>query len=241
MKDEKLYKEQFYANRDDHTRYSAERILSIILTEITTPQNVVDIGCGVGTWLSVAQSLGVASIDGYDGPWVVKDYLQIPAARFHENDLAEQLALETQFDLGISLEVFEHLPADIACQRLDHVLEHCRFMLFGAAVPQQGGTGHINERPQSYWHDYIIQRGFVGYDLVRPQVWADPKIPYWYKQNPLFYVRSGEVQNLSDNLARYKVSDQTLLDVIHPGLLNKHWRRRQPKSLIERIKKPFKR
>ena len=81
----------------------------------------------------------------------------------------------------------------------------------------------------------------MGYDLVRPQVWADPKIPYWYKQNPLFYVRSDEVQNLSDNLARYKVSDQTLLDVIHPELLEKHQRRKQRKSLIERIKKPFKR
>lgn len=199
--------------------------------------SVIDIGCGVGTWLSVAQAKGVDRVDGYDGPWVTRENLEIPAECFHENNLAEQLELTCDYDLGISLEVFEHIPATAADKRLEQLLTHCRFLLFGAAIPQQGGTGHVNERPQSYWYEMICNEGFVAYDLIRPGIWSDARIPYWYKQNLLLYVRSDEVSALPDSMPPYRVGEQTLLDVVHPGLLDKHVRSKERRSLRGRLKR----
>lgn len=237
MKGEQLYNGGYYSNRDDRTRYSAELILSRVLDVLPHVCSAIDMGCGVGTWLSVAQAKGVDRVDGYDGPWVTRENLEISADSFHENNLADQLAITRDYDLGISLEVFEHIPAKAADELLEQLSAHCRFLLFGAAIPQQGGTGHVNERPQSYWHRVICDQGFVAYDLIRPAIWSDPRIPYWYKQNPLLYVRSEEVSALPESVAPYRVGEQTLLDVIHPGLLDKHVRSKERRSFRGRLKR----
>ena len=237
MTGEQLYSGGYYSNRDDRTRYSAELILSRVLDVLPEVRSVIDIGCGVGTWLSVAQAKGVERVDGYDGPWVTRENLEIPEECFHENNLSERLALTSNYDLGISLEVLEHIPADSADELLAQLSTHCRFLLFGAAVPQQGGTGHINERPQSYWHEVICSQGFVAYDLIRPTIWSDAHIPYWYKQNPLLYVRNEEVSALPDTVTPYRVGEHTLLDVVHPGLLDKHIRSKERRSSRARFKR----
>ncbi len=237
MKGEKLYSGSYYSNRNDRTRYSAELILSRVLDVLPRVNSAIDIGCGVGTWLAVAQASGVKDIAGYDGPWVTRENLEILDECFHESNLAEQPALTRDYDLGISLEVFEHIPTNAADKLLERLLARCRFLLFGAAIPQQGGTGHINEKPQSYWYQMICDHGFVAYDLIRPEVWSDTRIPYWYKQNLLLYVRNEEVAALPDSITPYRVGEHTLLDVIHPGLLDKHVRSKERRSLRARLKK----
>lgn len=237
MQENKLYKEKFYANRDDKTRYSAERILGLILHELPKIDSAVDIGCGVGTWLDVAKKKGASVIAGYDGPWVNKQYLQIPQQSFVENNLAEQLSLDRDCDLGISLEVFEHIPEEVATERLDNLLSKCRFLLFGAAIPMQGGTGHINEQPVSYWCNHICSRGFSAYDFVRPRIWNDQRIPYWYKQNTLLYVKNDAGIALTEALASTRVDDNTLLDIVHPELLLKHYRKANRDRFMGRLLK----
>ena len=62
-------------------------------------------------------------------------------------------------------------------------------VLFSAAVPGQGGVEHLNEQWQEYWIDKFAQRGYVAIDCLRPRIWNDTSIRWWYAQNTLLYVR----------------------------------------------------
>ncbi len=62
-------------------------------------------------------------------------------------------------------------------------------MLFSAAIPCQGGFDHINEQPQDYWIEKFKKRGFTAYDPIRPSVWSNPEVPYYYAQNIILFSR----------------------------------------------------
>ena len=81
----------------DGSLVSAQAVLPIIFNLIH-PKSIVDVGCGAGTWLSVAKSLGAKDAVGFEGEWVrgsAKDDLDI---RFV--DLEQSLRLNRRFDRG---------------------------------------------------------------------------------------------------------------------------------------------
>jgi ribosomal protein L11 methylase PrmA len=67
------YNEGFYSNLHDETQYSAETITSIV-QELIKPSSVVDVGCGVGTWLKVMEKNGISDILGIEGLWVKDEF-----------------------------------------------------------------------------------------------------------------------------------------------------------------------
>jgi len=130
-----LYDNDFYANRHENTLHAAQTVIAHIADVIPTLLSVVDLGCGIGTWLSVAKEKGAAEIMGIDGSWVDKELLTIRNEDFLEHNLAEPLTIERTFDLAMSLEVAEHLPAKQAsafvkrsqhCQTSYYSQQQCR-------------------------------------------------------------------------------------------------------------------
>src|SRR5580658_6929056 len=97
---------------DQHLAGSLASAAAVLpaLFEIYRPQSVIDIGCGLGTWLKVARELGVDDILGFDGDSFDRAKLLIDPANFQAVDLAQPFALDRRFDLAISLESAEHLP-----------------------------------------------------------------------------------------------------------------------------------
>ena len=85
-------------------------------------------------------------------------------------------------------------------------------ILFSAAIPRQGGTEHINEQWQSYWAAQFRKHGYVAYDVVRPMVWADERVKWWYQQNTLAYANSNAAQLFSG----YRPCE--MLDAVHRDL-----------------------
>jgi len=61
------YPHEFYAQRHRKTRHAAEVILGLVRKEVGAIQSAVDVGCGVGTWLSVLHKQGI-DVQGFDGP-----------------------------------------------------------------------------------------------------------------------------------------------------------------------------
>src|SRR6185436_10775009 len=94
-------------------RSSAQVIIPLVM-ELLPVQSVVDLGCGIGTWLSVFRERGACDFLGIDGDYVEIDQLEIPRECFWPHDLRQPLNLERRFDLAVSLEVAEHLPAEAA-------------------------------------------------------------------------------------------------------------------------------
>lgn len=62
------------------------------------------------------------------------------------------------YDVALCLEVAEHLPAELG-DRLVTYLADAPTVVFTAAPPGQGGTGHINEQPKTYWETRFEARG----------------------------------------------------------------------------------
>ncbi|MEM9147317.1 MAG: methyltransferase domain-containing protein [Pseudomonadota bacterium] len=183
-----LYVPAFYANRDANTVSAARKVLGIVFS-MHQINSVCDVGCGVGTWLKVAGELGAETVFGYEGDWVDRNALVIPDDRVKVADLSVPLVTEARYDLAISLEVAEHLPPDRAGSFVSDLCGLSDRVLFSAAIPHQGGTGHVNERWQSYWAGLFAQHGHRPVDAVRPLVWTDTTVPWWYRQNAILYVR----------------------------------------------------
>ncbi|MGF1538069.1 MAG: Wzt carbohydrate-binding domain-containing protein, partial [Elainellaceae cyanobacterium] len=152
-------------------------------------------GCGDGTWLSVFKGHGIEEILGIDGGYVDQAQLQILSDRFTAHDLSQPFTLDRTFDLAVSLEVAEHLPAAIASDFVTALTRLSPVVLFSAAIPHQGGTGHINEQWPDYWVERFRTQGYVAIDALRPQLWDHPDVKPWYAQNCFLFVQGDRRQS----------------------------------------------
>lgn len=181
------YDRSFYERQRDGSAASAQVVVPLVVDLIGVPGSVVDVGCGAGGWLAAFAAAGVADIAGFDGGAVPPDMLLIPAERFAKADLAVPLRLDRRFDLACSLEVAEHLPAERAAGFVADLTAAAPVVLFSAAIPGQGGTGHVNERWPDYWAELFAAHGYRPVDALRPQVWQNPRVQWWYTQNLLLF------------------------------------------------------
>jgi cyclopropane fatty-acyl-phospholipid synthase-like methyltransferase len=205
------YKDEFFRDRHARTVYAAETILGHVTPVLPALTSAVDIGCGVGTWLSVLARQGVPEIRGVDGHWVDVANLAIPAACFTHHDLQADRDFGRRFDLAISLEVAEHLPPARAPGFTAWLAALSDVILFSAATPRQGGRNHFNEQWQEYWAGLFANQDYVPVDFIRARIWDDLKIATWYRQNLLLYVRRSRLQDL-----RLPAPAPGPLSVVHP-------------------------
>jgi SAM-dependent methyltransferase len=212
------YSRSFFEDQQSGSLESARRIVPI-LRQLVSPRSVLDVGCGTGTWLSVWREQGVEDVIGCDGAYVPQDMLLFPRDRFRSAELTDPPAFDRPFDLAMSLEVGEHLPEASSRALVGALAGAAPVVAFSAAIPLQGGTHHVNERPQSFWAGLFHERGFLAVDAVRPLVWSDGGVALWYAQNLLIYAKESEIARrpaLAEARAR---TDERLLDVVHPRLL----------------------
>ncbi|HEY6888080.1 MAG TPA: class I SAM-dependent methyltransferase [Solirubrobacter sp.] len=169
---------------------SAEVVLPRVFA-LSRPGSVVDVGCLFGAWAATASALGVSDVLGIDGDYVDPAQLLLPERRFLAHDLAAPLRLERRFDLAISLEVAHYLPARRAGEFVADLCRLAPLVLFSAAIPHQGGHGHVNEQWPAYWAERFVKCGYTAVDCVRDDVWDDPDVAPWDAQNTLLFADSG--------------------------------------------------
>jgi hypothetical protein len=128
------------------------------------------------------------------------------------------------------LEVAEHLPETVGQRLVSELTRIAPAVLFSAAIPGQGGTGHINEQWQDYWAKSFADHAFVSLDCIRPVVWTNQRVDYWYAQNCLLMI-SRDVLSASKTLNNI-VNNALPLPVVHPVAL------RHSQAEIARLKNP---
>jgi SAM-dependent methyltransferase len=180
------YNAQFYELLREITSASAAIVVPIVMNLIR-PESVVDIGCGIGIWLRAFSEAGVGRVLGWDGAYVDRDLLAIAPGCFQEADLEYPLSIPGGFDLACSLEVAEHLTAAAGNAIVAALCAAAPVVMFSAAVPSQGGDHHINEQWPSYWIRRFETHGFRMIDALRPQIMADQRIAYYYRQNLMMF------------------------------------------------------
>ena len=197
-----------------HNTDSPSQIIPHIL-QLFEVESVLDVGCGTGTWLKVFHDNGVKDVTGIEGYHLDKKNLVIDEQFVLLKDLEQPFQLSKKFDLTISLEVAEHLAESSADKFVESLCATSDTIIFSAAVVYQGGQNHINEQWQSYWIKKFKDRGFTDADLIRPKIWNNEAVFYWYKQNMICFIKEGSkyVPLINEN--------NRCLDLVHPQLFFK--------------------
>jgi SAM-dependent methyltransferase len=207
------YSSDFYSGQRKGSRSSAEQIVPLVLNLIPVT-SVVDVGCGLGTWLATFAANGVQTVRGIDGDHVDRSQLQIGPDRFVPHDLAKPIILDERFDLVLCLEVAEHLdPAD-ARILINSLVQLGPRVLFSAAIPHQGGAHHVNEQWPDYWTRLFAGHRYQPIDCLRARIWENDKVDWWYAQNLLLFVDREVLAGEGDLLNSFREGPP--LSLVHP-------------------------
>lgn len=186
-----------YKQSDAHARESVQCLLGVLaLTGV--PDAMVDFGCGAGHMVRAAASLGVKSygVDLNVEPWRGMWGFDSGYCELFQSDLTEEHTFaDGPFPLVLCLETAEHLPesaANTLCDTLVTAVEPPNGLLvFSAATRGQGGAGHLNEQPRSYWLNKFDERGLeraASLTAHLSHLWkrAAPKA-WWYGKNVMVF------------------------------------------------------
>ncbi len=156
-------------------------------------------------------------VRGIDGDYVDKSRLQIAPECFTAADLTRPLVLNERYDLALCLEVAEHLDPASGAGLVHALTALAPVVLFSAAVPGQGGIGHVNEQWPEYWRRQFEERGFRMVDVIRPLIRDDCRVEWWYRQNIVMFAAQAAIA--SNPKLRESPKDDVALQWIHVNML----------------------
>jgi SAM-dependent methyltransferase len=215
------YDNQFFNDIEAGALDSARAVVPVVVN-LVQPENVVDFGCGRGAWLKAFRENGIETLLGMDGNYVDREKLLIEAHEFSCADLTTPIKLDRRFDLAICLEVAEHLPAKSSRTLVASLVDAAPVVLFSAAIPGQGGTHHVNEQWPEYWEQIFATFGYRKVDSIRPLIWRDAQIAWWYRQNVYLYATDGLLQTIRERAGCDGLGFPPGLDIISASIFNKY-------------------
>src|ERR1051326_1566775 len=214
-----MYDATFYDKIRDDSLRSARLIVPRVLNCIR-PHSVVDIGCGTGSWLRAFGEHGIQDLFGVDSNHLPVEKLDIPASQFHIANLKNRFKLDREFDLALCLEVAEHLPEASAPFLIESLVGLAPLVLFSAAIPHQGGHGHLNEQWPQYWSELFNEHGYAACDCFRLELWDIDGVAFWYAQNLLLFARAEALEKYP--ALRVHIARSPVLALVHPENYIRH-------------------
>jgi hypothetical protein len=170
------------------------RLIAEAIVQQYNPQSVIEFGCGKGDLSRAFASMGLSvfAFDGYANP----DFYELENITFAKVDFNGTLALKThlaalkrKFDVAICLEVAEHLDPSVSSELIEVITSVSDVVIFSAAVPGQGGDGHINCRSREFWYDQFTKNNFEIADTIRVRLRGKDDVAVWYRLNVIDYVK----------------------------------------------------
>ncbi|MDD5355067.1 MAG: class I SAM-dependent methyltransferase [Candidatus Omnitrophica bacterium] len=152
--------------------------------ELFNPKTVLDLGCGTGKSLDYFISKNIEAI-GIEGSKLAISRALHPEKIIKFN-LERCLHLNRRFDLIWSFEFVEHLHPEFVDNLLNTFSNHSDRIVLSAAKPGQGGDGHFNEQPDSYW---IEQFRRYGYEINVSKTMQLRRTGEQYAENMLVFER----------------------------------------------------
>lgn len=150
-----------YQNEDVLWHQHSNKLLIELMKYFISTTPVIDIGCGHNWYANVLKVLGYSAL-GVDRTWfpgvdVILDITNLVKEsidkRFIDGAPAKWNVL--------SLEVGEHIPAELAGKYLDNVCNFGGDVCMSWAVKGQKGIGHINCQNNDWVINEMYQRGYV--------------------------------------------------------------------------------
>lgn len=145
-------------------------------------QTMVDVGCGIGGMVNLANQLGIKAI-GIDG-----DFNQANKPNLIIHDfISGKLSIEQHFDLGWSVEFVEHVEERFIPNFMDIFIK-CQYVCLTHATRKGRGHHHVNCQKADYWIDKFKEYNFVFDSQVTNQIRSISTMKRLFmKENGLFF------------------------------------------------------
>lgn len=207
------YNEYYYDDITSNTEQSRDEVFKCFW--MANIKSILDIGGGLGFWGRGLEK-DYTCVD-YGVP---KSKLVVREDQYIDHDLRKPLNLETTYDMVMCLEVAEHLEARYAETLVKSICSHAKKqILFSAAFPGQGGTGHVNEQWGDYWIEKFEKEGWYPsgneHDL-HAKLFDNKKVDIWYRNNLLFFTRDCRTYDYQKRFVHPDYYEQIMR---HHGLL----------------------
>ena len=162
----------------------AER-LAFWIKEVLAPSSVLDAGCGPGTYVYAMRDIGVNAV-GLD-----TDDRVIGKPHLTQKSLMDMT--DEKADVVVCLEVAEHIPEEFNDKIVEKIVGAVgKSLIFTAAIPGQGGVGHINCRPRQFWLEKFTAAGLKHDIDMEEHILTYARGGYhmgWFTQNLLYFVK----------------------------------------------------
>jgi 2-polyprenyl-3-methyl-5-hydroxy-6-metoxy-1,4-benzoquinol methylase len=156
------------------------------IVRLVRPTTILDVGCGTGRTTVYLHERGFETVGIEASPIAIRASERPDLIRLH--DLRFALDLKRFFDLVWCFEVAEHIHPRFVETFVDSLVRHSKVIALSAAQPGQGGEGHFNEQPQSYWKAKFADRGYV---LHEEWTQAVQRIDEFYSENMMVFTARG--------------------------------------------------
>jgi SAM-dependent methyltransferase len=158
--------------RDEHwTRFFwgiADHIVSGI-----QPKHVLDAGCGLGLLVEALRGRGVDA-EGIDlSSHAIANVFEPIKPFCKHGSIADEFA--GRYDLIVSIEVVEHMPAREAEGAVANMCRHSDDVLFSSSPLDYREPSHVNVQPPEHWAELFARQGFyrdVDFDASFITPWA---------------------------------------------------------------------
>jgi hypothetical protein len=147
-------------------------------------KTAVDIGCGNGKYVMNFMVNGIPC-EGYDGSPLTHE---LTFGLCEVTDFSEPVDIG-KFDLVLSLEVGEHIPAayeQIFINNLCNASD--KFLLLSWAIEGQHGIGHVNCHANSYIIKELKTRGFLYVRWFTELLREETTLP-WFKNTLMTFIK----------------------------------------------------
>ncbi len=176
LSNKRKYNDRYYKRHLVQYRDWENKVGKYLYDELK-PNSVLDLGCGVGSYLEGFFDAGCRDLLGIELNFdKAKKYIVDNIFFFIvEGDATIELNLNRKFDCIISFEVGEHIEPNGTEMFINNLTSYSnKYIILTVAPPGQRGTGHINLRDRDFWIKSIVIKGFLyRKDLVEKykKVW----------------------------------------------------------------------
>ena len=145
----------------------APPFLGTLLALLPDATRIVDVGAGSGAFAAEARRQGLL-VEGCERSLWGRLYARRQRVPCRSLDLRLDPPADFAhtFDVAWCVELAEHVPAIHADRLIGFLAALAPTIIFTAAPPGQGGTGHVNEQPPEYWIAQFARHGVAPSDTL---------------------------------------------------------------------------
>ena len=182
-------------------------------------KSFIDFGSGRGAWAKAFEELGYDDYYLIDHPALDTESVLVKRKdRVIKCDIDIELPKLIRADLVLCIEVLEHFDMKRAKPIIDYLTSCSDLILFSAAVPGQGGKGHLNEQPHGFWHKCFYANGFDYFDEFKVKILDCVDQSNFYHAQNIFVYYHKERRN---EFSRFGKLFNESFEIRHASMLNK--------------------